>query len=127
MLNPKSDFTLDDFLNRRDSKNIPKSVKQARAYRAKLKKFNPQKLSHQDRKANLKYKYNLTIQEWDKLFEKQDGKCAICRYPMKRPVVDHDHDTNRVRGLLCNSCNVALAKFCDSIELLNRAIIYLQK
>jgi hypothetical protein len=48
-----------------------------------------------------------------KVLEAQKGKCAICgRIPGKQPLcLDHDHKTNRIRGLLCNSCNVKLGWF----------------
>jgi len=70
------------------------------------------------------------------LFEKQDGKCAICgvteghrsRYGrVCRLAVDHDQRTGKVRGLLCNSCNRGLGRFKDSIKTLEAALRYLQR
>jgi len=54
---------------------------------------------------NLKYLYGLTIDSYTALLDKQGERCAICRSPDRRLVVDHDHQTGRVRGLLCNRCN----------------------
>jgi hypothetical protein len=64
---------------------------------------------------------------------KEGATCMACRRkhpPTKGQVlttvcVDHDHETNKVRGLLCNSCNKALGLFKDSPNILNQAINYL--
>jgi hypothetical protein len=60
-----------------------------------------------------------------------DGKCAICRgkYPPGRResmYIDHDHQTGKFRGLLCNNCNGGLGRFHDDPELLAAAIAYLR-
>jgi hypothetical protein len=62
------------------------------------------------------------------MLEAQNGSCAIChRSPRKRClVVDHDHATGRVRGLLCTNCNHrGLGAFGDSHEVVQRAADYL--
>lgn len=61
-------------------------------------------------KAHLKYKFNLTLEEYDKMFEAQNGVCAICGLPeiARRLAVDHDHKTGKIRGLLCANCNISL-------------------
>ena len=51
--------------------------------------------------------------------------CAICGSP-ERLVVDHNHTTGAVRGVLCSDCNVALGLFSDSVERLESAIVYLR-
>jgi hypothetical protein len=58
---------------------------------------------------------------------KQGGKCGICGSVSngKRLAIDHDHETGRVRGLLCQQCNTALGLFKDQVELLKKAIDYL--
>lgn len=60
------------------------------------------------------------------LFEKQEGRCAICRERMLRPVLDHSHKTMEVRGLLCNGCNTGLGFFKDDPIFLIRASRYVQ-
>jgi len=52
-------------------------------------------------------------------------RCAICRRSARRLAVDHDHQTNVVRGLLCTPCNQGLGMFRDSVALLRGAIAYL--
>ena len=61
-------------------------------------------------------KYKLTIEDYEALERKQRGRCAVCRrFPRQqyRMVVDHDHDTGKVRGLLCNRCNIGVAYIED--------------
>jgi hypothetical protein len=73
--------------------------------------------------------YGIDIEEYTKLLEKQDFKCAICGSrgsDIKSLAVDHDHATGKVRGLLCDSCNLGIGKFKDSTELLTSAINYLK-
>jgi len=78
-------------------------------------------------------KYKISKQEWDRLIELQDGRCAICRKPetqlnkgrVKRLAIDHCHETNKVRGLLCGRCNNAIGRFKDSWLLLENAMEYL--
>lgn len=73
-------------------------------------------------------KYNISEREYLRMFEKQNGTCAICfgSSKNKRLAVDHCHKTGLVRGLLCMKCNTALGKFGDDITMLQRAIYYLE-
>ena len=54
-----------------------------------------------------KYNYGLSQDDYVAMLEKQEYRCAICNR-MERLVVDHDHETGAVRGLLCNICNLGL-------------------
>jgi hypothetical protein len=62
------------------------------------------------------------------LLEKQNGVCAICdRVDSNRSLsIDHDHTTKIIRGLLCTRCNRVLGQIYDDIDLLKRAIMYLE-
>lgn len=63
-------------------------------------------------RARLKQRYGITAEEFNEMYDDQEGCCAICFEPfVKRPHVDHCHDTGKVRGLLCFQCNVKLAWF----------------
>lgn len=60
--------------------------------------------------------------EYEALENAQYGACAVCKnHSDTRLVVDHDHATGKVRGLLCNQCNVALGLFRDSKQALQNA------
>lgn len=69
---------------------------------------------------------NVNVKDAETLFENSDGRCEICK-KVKKLSIDHDHDTNKVRGLLCTTCNLAIGHLKDSIENLESAIEYLQK
>lgn len=71
--------------------------------------------------------YGLTPAEFDAMLATQGGACLICALPMKQPVVDHDHATGAVRGLLCRKCNSALGLFSDCLDTLARAAAYLTR
>jgi DNA-binding transcriptional MerR regulator len=88
--------------------------------------------SHLEKIRNDKYlkRYGINIEEFDRMIESQNGKCAICgkHYSEleKSLCVDHDHNTGKVRGLLCHTCNMILGNTHDSIFVLKKAIEYLQ-
>ena len=80
------------------------------------------------RHCQLMARYGLSAAEYDKLFEQQKGVCRICALPCstgKRLAVDHDHETRKIRGLLCRRCNRGLGHF-PSLYLLRRALAYLE-
>lgn len=70
-------------------------------------------------------KYGKTKQDFDEMAKAQDYKCALCRRE-KKLVMDHSHSSGKVRGLLCDGCNVALGMFLDDPELLRRAASYVE-
>ena len=67
----------------------------------------------------------MTQQEYLELNRKQAGLCAICSTDTKFLVVDHDHESGEIRGLLCHSCNKGLGFFKDNINNLLKATNYL--
>jgi hypothetical protein len=79
-----------------------------------------------DRNWRLKKLYGITGDAWEALYKQQEGRCALCGIePIKH--TDHSHITGKVRGLLCHWCNVGLGSFKDSVEILSRAILYLER
>jgi len=75
-------------------------------------------------------KYGISSEEYTKMCNKQFFKCAICfgvSSKNKRLSIDHCHETNLVRGLLCDSCNLGLGSFKDDISRLESAINYLKE
>lgn len=76
-------------------------------------------------------KYGISQDQYEALLFLQGGVCAICKKPEMNPrfsclSVDHDHRTNKVRGLLCLSCNMAIGKLGDNVETLLSAVDYLR-
>jgi hypothetical protein len=78
------------------------------------------------------YRYGLSADEYDSLFEQQGGLCKICRRPPetrngieRRLSVDHSHKSGRNRSLLCSRCNLVLGHCQDQPELLRRLMEYL--
>lgn len=103
---------------------IDKAMKNAKANIDRVRKAS--------RKNFLMKKYNLTVEEHENMIKAQDGKCAICKEIPKTSksnltgyCVDHCHKTGKVRGILCDRCNLALGYLKDDIEILNNAIKYL--
>lgn len=81
------------------------------------------------RAMRVRWKYGLSAEDFTSLLESQAGKCRICESaPLDNDVlvVDHDHTTGLVRGLLCRSCNLALGYMKDSPLRLVRAAAYLR-
>lgn len=81
------------------------------------------------RKCHLKKKYGITVADYDRLFEIQLGKCAICKTDNpgqgnKHFHIDHDHLSGKVRGLLCVKCNMGIGSFDDDVMLMHMAAAY---
>jgi hypothetical protein len=92
---------------------------------------------HQDpvatRKQMLLRLYGISDEDYQSLLESQHNKCAICataapdlnKEHRKYFSVDHDHNTGKIRGLLCNQCNLGIGCLNDDPELLRKATSYL--
>jgi hypothetical protein len=87
------------------------------------------KRRHIDRRKTLKAKYGLTVEAYDEMLVKQNGKCAICLLPPRNKYldVDHCHDSDRVRGLLCDLCNRMLGQAREDPALLEAGARYLRE
>ncbi len=79
----------------------------------------------------LKSLYGITLEDYNKMFQEQNGCCKICnKHQTEEGVilcVDHDHTTGKVRGLLCKKCNQAIGLLKDSIENCLSAAEYLKE
>ncbi len=94
-----------------------------RANAGKYRKKNQKEINAKGRLA----RYRLTKADFNVLWIKQSGLCAICSEPLDlhKYRIDHNHITGEVRGLLCASCNTAIGLFKDSIKSLIQAVRYL--
>ena len=104
-----------------------KYKKQKDKYNRVWRKRHPEKLKNK----KLIIRHGITLEQYMDIFNKQNGCCAICNIPQLKLkvslVVDHNHEDNIIRGLLCHSCNLALGLLRDSKEILNSAIKYLER
>jgi len=85
--------------------------------------YHQNKAAYRDR--NFQRLYGISLAQYEALYVAQEGRCRICRRAEDILSVDHDHDSKKVRGLLCNACNLGLGKFADDAALLRRAAEYL--
>lgn len=76
----------------------------------------------------------MTEEQYWEMHAAQDGVCLICSGVQKGRgamnnvlAVDHNHQTGKIRGLLCTNCNTGIGNLRDSIEMLEKAIIYLKE
>lgn len=122
------------------SKNLDSYRKRNKKYRdlhKEERKKYPSSLRRQE--YDLKRNYGVSKRQYLKLLKKQKGVCAICKNEEVQKInckidgriralsVDHDHETNKVRGILCYKCNTGLGMFKDNPELLERAKAYIIK
>ncbi len=112
-------------------KENDESTREARARRQRERRaLNPD----DSRNNNFKSQYGITLQQYNEMVARQEGKCVICKkVPEQKKTgyrvlcVDHCHNTGKVRDLLCNRCNSAIGHFHDDINILESAIAYLKK
>lgn len=107
-------------ISRRHYKNMRKSKK-------KIAERNLKQKEHYRRspEARLRRLYKLTLEQFDEMILNQGGMCAICSKSCKL-VVDHDHESKKVRGLLCPTCNQGIGLLRDSSAVAQLAANYLK-
>jgi hypothetical protein len=108
-----------------------KNPEKVKGYTEKWRAANPERVKAKERAAGYRRNYGITIEEFDSMLASQDGTCAIC-YAEPRPGkrnfhVDHDHETGKVRGILCHNCNTAVGLLDENLERLSAATSYLRK
>ena len=122
-------------------KNADRRKKAAREYQKEYRKKNPEKCragaqkwkaDNRDHTRNylLKKTYGITLEQKEKMFEEQGNRCAICKNAStegKNWHVDHCHKTKKVRGILCNHCNLMIGHAKDNAKTLLAAAEYLKK
>ncbi len=104
------------------------------AYGREYYSKNSKKVCEQNRNTYLKREFGITNEQYNEMLVFQNYVCAICCQPetatlkgaIKRLAVDHCHETNKIRGLLCQGCNQAIGYARDNTEILTRMIDYLK-
>lgn len=75
--------------------------------------------------------FKITREEYDALHERARGLCEICgtdKSADNRPLgIDHCHESGKIRGILCNKCNWLIGASRENVDILNKAIGYLQE
>ena len=85
---------------------------------------HPDRKQATDRAYRLRRDYGLTANEVDAMIAERGSRCDLC-HQVARLCIDHNHDTNEVRGMLCGSCNKALGLLGDNIVGVQMAMSYL--
>ena len=112
---------------KKTSKKYIKSPK-GKVHRRKWKKNGRIYLAQ--RKHHLKRDYGLTLEQYDQMLDEQNGVCIICKginANGRRLAVDHNHQTGKIRGLLCDCCNLWLGKYETNHSLFEKFDEYLKK
>lgn len=102
-------------------KNKDRVKERSRQWRAR----NPELARSRAKAKHLSRTYGLTLDAFAALLRGQGGRCAVCRALDGDWVVDHDHKTGVVRGVLCRQCNLGLGAFADNPDSLLSAAKYL--
>lgn len=106
-------------------KNLDLARKLSREGNRKARKEDPRRFKSYE----LKSHYGISLEEYEALLAKQNGKCAICGATEPRGAgmfhVDHCHNSSKIRGLLCSECNMGIGKLKDDPERVLRAASYL--
>jgi hypothetical protein len=90
---------------------------------------NKDKIRVKARDRQLRYLYGITQEEYYRLLLSQNSQCSICGkvHSERSLVVDHNHYTGEIRGLLCSQCNFMIGLADENNEILRRAMEYLTK
>ena len=120
---------LDDFYGRKDGSigTRPWCKVCCRSDRKRYKLTTTRK-----RASHLRWRYGISVEDYEGLLRQQEGKCAICgttspgRTGVTHFAVDHDHASGTMRGLLCASCNQGLGRMGENPDRLEAAARYLR-
>jgi hypothetical protein len=111
--------------------NPPMSENEKKVWRDKATTYRATDVVKKRKKSqDLKRRYGVTTEWFDRCLHEQAGGCAICSKPFgdkkpNLPCVDHNHGTKKVRGLLCMKCNAVIGHANEDIIILQNAISYL--
>lgn len=116
------------FCSRGHDKDIVGRNKQGECKQCRNDTYN---VRYNNRRYKLLKRYGITLAEFNKTLEEQNGLCLGCykhQTQLKKVLrIDHSHKTGKFRGLLCNSCNMAIGMLNDDPEILERLAKYLRK
>jgi recombination endonuclease VII len=90
---------------------------------------NKDKIKKRSRELHLQRKFGISAEDYNQMLAQQNNVCAICKRPCatgKALAVDHNHETGKVRALLCKDCNVSIGLMKEDPDLLRTAANYLE-
>ena len=126
----KKQYRREQYLKNKDKEKAAREIyyaKNKKLILAKNKKYNKENPDKR-KSAILKYEYGITLDQYNEMFKAQEGKCAICQRHQNELTrtlcVDHDHKTNKVRALLCLTCNTDVSVVENRLEEMTK---YLNK
>jgi len=138
-INPGYDKSPESMEKRKEYNSRPETKEYRKDYyqkhKEKLKEYAKKWSARNSRNFNYTKKYNITLEEYNKILRQQNNKCAICENgetnTFKGKIVylsvDHNWETGKVRGLLCKNCNVSLGNLKEDISLFYKCIEYLKE
>lgn len=95
-----------------------------------LKKKEPEKYAEVKKKWWLKNTYGLTLDQYNEILKSQNYQCALCGLELKvdkQTHIDHCHETNKIRGILCNHCNLGIGHLRHDPALIRKAALYCEQ
>lgn len=110
-------------------RKIGRNVRALPDHNAKKRK-NAHRYKDYNRNYMLKQRYGITMEDFNNIFKAQNQSCKICgseKSDGRNFVVDHSHKTGKIRGILCNLCNIVLGSLREDLELIKKIEIYLSK
>ena len=111
------------------AKSTHSKIVQKKGY-AKWAKNKKTHITESARVRLLKRKFNLTHREYEQLYQNQNGLCAVCgeseMVDGRHLAVDHDHETEKIRGLLCGRCNLMLGRIENNMEITLKMLKYIK-
>jgi hypothetical protein len=110
--------------NKNNTWRLTRCRKCNNVYQREIQAANPSAT----RSMQLKYNYGISVEDYNKLLEFQDGVCAVCKQSSDKNFhVDHNHVTGEVRGLLCQACNKAIGFLKEDPNIFLSAYEYMER
>lgn len=110
-------------------RNAERNREYQKVYNQRYRLVNKDSIAFKKWVGILHRKYRLSLADFEALVLSQSNQCAICgkSFEHTKLVIDHCHKTGRVRGLLCDRCNVGIGRLFDDPIIVERALNYLRK
>lgn len=108
---------------------MAQTLEEKKLYYQEYRKKYPERVQKIQRRSKYKRLYGITLEQFDEILLEQENKCYLCNIEFQENSqynVDHDHETGKVRSILCTYCNLRMS-VVDDEEFLQKAILYREK